>query len=129
MKNCLSCGAVMDDHEWADHSCENTDPPAAVSVEAAAGRPSGLEAIHAGKLLTASGLVTVVVSTLASISTQNEVSSYSSAYQLAQATESAAFFWAIALIGSGLLSVGILLWCVGYIVHAISWLPGKENDH
>ena len=31
------------------------------------------------------------------------------------------------MIGSGLFSIGLLLWCTGYIANAISFLPARED--
>ena len=127
MYTCYKCGAVMEEDQRPAHRCGVPDGSDAATAEVTARtRPDGQTPIFYGQGATGIGFIITVVAGFLMAQASNEPS-YASDLTLYEAAADVAFYWNWVVFGSGLLSLGILVWSVGYIVQAISFLPGKED--
>ncbi len=114
MKECTKCGAKNDSIASACASCfhpfnDVAASPASTPAQKGA-RPDGNAPLDIGLYCAFLGVVGIFV-----------------AMMMADSYESRSFFTSfnISVIGGVLFSLGLVLWSVGYIVKAISFLPAK----
>ena len=124
MKTCLDCGMVMDDHDFPDHDCETAAMTNTAPVETGSGRPDGDGLMSSGAWLMAIG---VAIAVIAGIAASNAGDGAYTDYAMMEAAQQALFYANIAWFGSGLFSVGLLVWLTGNIVKAISFLPSRVD--
>ena len=125
MQTCLECGLVMEDHEFPDHDCEIAMEARSTPVVAGSSRPDGDGLMSSGGWLMAIG---VAIAVIAGIAVSNAGDGAYTDYALMQAAQDALFYANVAWFGSGLFSVGLLIWLTGNIVKAISFLPAKVHE-
>jgi hypothetical protein len=127
MKSCIQCGTEADDDvrtcgqcgrkfsfvsDTAGESKMNTD--VGINVEQ---RPTGKNAKLIGGLTLGVGLSAFLCSLLVS----------TTGYDGSLDPNALSMKWALAWFGAGFFHFGLLIWLVGYVVHAISFLPGKNE--
>ena len=120
MIRCDACGTTGDEYAMANHECR-TD------IDEVHERPNGKALMTASTYAMALGLIGIFIAALGYMSVGNDIYSFSSEYALRDAARNAGLYWSAIMIGSGLLSIGLLLWCTGYIANAISFLPARED--
>ena len=124
MKNCIQCGAEAADDvvhctgcgrafSFVSSSVLNTAPVMADVTE----RPDGKTLKTLGTAAMGIGVMMFVISYV------NMGSDFESINPIAIALK-----WVAALFGAALGNFGLLLWLVGHIIYAISFLPGKDEN-
>jgi protein-S-isoprenylcysteine O-methyltransferase Ste14 len=125
MKTCMDCGTVSPrdtvacdkcgyKFRFAEGGAETTD--AAVANETQ--RPTGDTPKLVGGVLFVAGLLSFLFSFAVSVTS----------YDGSLDAKALAWKWLLTWTGAGMLHLGLLIWLVGYIVHAISFLPGKDEQ-
>lgn len=129
MHTCLDCGLVMEDAEREDHQCSDIE---SVTTKRAAPtrdpRPNGDAPMWYGKILVGIGTLILLYVGYGLADAAAAIDSYSATdYSIMRASQQASSMMVWGSVGGGALSLGILLWCIGYIAHAISFLPAKSD--
>ena len=119
MIRCDACGMTGDETAMDNHVCR-------VEIEAVDERPDGKALMTGSAYAMAIGLCIILIASLAYANVGNDLYSFSNEYAVQQAARSAGLYWSTVMLGSGLFSVGLLLWCTGYIAKAISFLPSNR---
>ena len=128
MKSCIQCGTEAADDvricgqcgrefnktgpTWVESPSKSSETP---YIEA---RPTGKNAKLIGGLLLGIGLFTFLCSFLVN------TTGYDGSLDVDALNMKLAFTW----FGAGFFHFGLLIWLVGYVVHAISFLP-KKDEH
>ena len=130
MITCEKCGLTDIEEIVENHKCgASGESNNAILATPTRERPDGMTPINIGKVLVGLGFVMALFAAIAANNALSDVYSFSSDYTVLEATQEAASYWSISYVGGGILSLGIVLWCVGYIVHAISFLQQGGSDH
>ncbi|MFO1259596.1 MAG: hypothetical protein U1E68_00745 [Sphingomonadaceae bacterium] len=128
MKNCLDCGLEVDDSVYACPNCgrqfayiagEQSQDASEQAYFQAAVRPDGSGAKAAGVIIGGLGIIVWLFSLFMS----EKEYSFSDVDP-----DRLALKYSLSLIGGGMLSLGLIIWLAGYIVFAISFLPGKDDN-
>ena len=129
MHTSLECGLVMEDAERADHLCSDTEKVIAERfAPAPKPRPTGEGPMWYGKLLVGIGTLILLYVGYGLADAMTTMDSYAASdYSIMRAGQQASSMMMWGSVGGGALSLGILLWCIGYIAHAISFLPAKSD--
>jgi hypothetical protein len=109
-----------DEYAMANHECR-------IDIDEVNERPNGKALMTGSTYAMALGLIAIFLASLGYMNVGNDISSYSSEYALRDAARNAGLYWSAIMIGSGLFSIGLLLWCTGYVVNAISFLPARDD--
>jgi hypothetical protein len=123
MKSCLNCGTeTLDDAVICD-TCGRrfaytgaAEEPQTSSVLAEGSRPDGSGAMSTGVFLAIAGILALAISAMTGTTEYGAIDPDKTAMKAA-----------LSLIGGGILQVGLVAWLAGYIVHALSFLPGRDN--
>jgi hypothetical protein len=134
-KSCMMCGT---DNEVAARYCVSCnyefkfyrddqgversagDPAAASPSPAVSDRPNGGAPMAIGWTCLALSILCLLIAV-------SGPSSYGGGYSMSGAADAAARSFLGMAAASGLFSMFLIFWSVGYIVRAISFLPGKES--
>lgn len=119
MIRCDACGMTGDETAMDNHVCR-------VEIEAVDERPDGKALMTGSAYAMAIGLCITLIASLAYANVGNDLYSLSNEYAVQQAARRAGLYWSAVMLGSGLFSVGLLLWCTGYIAKAISFLASNR---
>ena len=119
MKVCMDCGTPAGDNQLECLVCKKPtawrrDDSIAIAAsvqesepsELRQSRPDGSKTMFWGFIGIALGILLIL---------------------LALAAESTTIFWNFTIIGAGLAQLGLVFWLAGYVVKAISFLPGKDQ--
>lgn len=134
-KSCMMCGTDNDVTARYCASCnyefkfyrddEGTevfagDPSAVAPGEAISDRPNGTVPMAIGWTCLALSILSLLIAT-------SGPSSSGGAYSMSGAADAAARSFLGMAAASGLFSMFLIFWSVGYIVRAISFLPGRDS--
>jgi uncharacterized membrane protein YvbJ len=129
MKSCLNCGATAPDdmatcpacgRDFSYYSASGGDASAVTAREEhERTRPDGSTPRTIGWILIVVGVLLGLWSGLMSVTT------YSFSTDIDP--DKVAMKALLAVCAEGAFGLGLILWLAGYIVHAISFLPGKED--
>lgn len=146
MKGCPLCGSeAPDDAErctvcpyWfssAADDVEGAQTRGASSLPTSNGRPTGIPPMVVGWLCFAAAAILMLMSLGAgpepyevSYATNLSGNPYASPDIIGRVSEGYARQWQLQLASGAFFSLFLAFWSVGYIVHAISFLPGKVED-
>ena len=128
MKNCIECGTQASDEISVCPQCGRDfnktgvtwaeSPSTSSEITSIETRPSGKNAKLIGGLLLGAGLFAFLCSLMVS----------TTGYDGPLDPNALSMKWALAWFGAGFFHFGLLIWLVGYVVHAISFLP-KKDEH
>jgi di/tricarboxylate transporter len=130
MKACLDCGAEAPNSQMSCDVCkrptawritgpDDVDAPrAAFTPETPAQwvRPDGRSAIAGGSAAVILGIICVLISFMINPYEYGQVDAGALRWQ-----------WGLLFFGAGIAQIGLMLWLAGYIVKAISFLPGRDD--
>jgi hypothetical protein len=144
MKSCPLCGTEAADEAARCPHCtykfslgiapDGERPPAATLQPRVDARPTGAAPMVVGWLCLAASAILMLISFTVgpspydvSYATGLSGNPYASQDIIARVSEGYARQWQFQLASGAFFSLFIAFWSVGYIVHAISFLPGKND--
>lgn len=147
MKSCPICGTDANDDTLQCEECgykytnlgpslgagqaRSTEGAQITNVALVDERPTGRLPIIVGWICFGIAVVLVFISfAQAPQSWERDLAAnpYASADLVARVAQGYARQWLLRLVGGGFFSLFLIFWSVGYIVRAISFLPGKDQE-